>query len=104
MHLDGATIGQYRIIEQIGRGGMAMVYRAHDPRFGRDVAIKVLPREFLHDPMFRERFQREARMIAQIEHSAIVPVHDYGEYEGQPFLVMRFMPNGLMGLVPRREQ
>ncbi len=89
-----STLDRYQIVAELGRGGMAMVYRAHDPRFGRDVAIKVLPREFLHDPMFRERFAREARMIAQIEHSAIVPVHDYGEYDGQPYLVMRYMPGG----------
>lgn len=88
------SLDRYQIIDRLGQGGMATVYHAHDPRFGRDVALKVLPREFLHDVTFRERFEREARIIAQLEHSAIVPVHDYGESEGQPFLVMRYMTGG----------
>jgi hypothetical protein len=73
---------------------MATVYHAHDPRFRRDVAIKVLPREFLHDPAFRARFEREAQTIAALEHPAIVPVYDFGEADGQPYLVMRYMPGG----------
>ncbi|MCB8945574.1 MAG: serine/threonine protein kinase [Ardenticatenaceae bacterium] len=88
------TIGRYTIDSEIGRGGMATVYKAHDPRFERTVAIKVLPREFLHDPEFRARFEREARTIAALEHSAIVPVYDYGEQDGQLYLVMRYMPGG----------
>ncbi|MEZ4644154.1 MAG: protein kinase [Chloroflexota bacterium] len=87
-------IGQYQIIEEIGRGGMATVYRAHDPRFQRDVAIKVLPSQFTHDPMFLSRFEREARTIAMLEHPAIVPVYDFGKEGEQPFLVMRYMPGG----------
>ncbi len=87
-------IDRYEIREQLGRGGMATVYHAYDPHFGRDVAIKVLPREFLHDPTFRARFEREVKAIARLEHSAIVPVHDFGEHEGQPYLVMRYMPGG----------
>jgi len=73
---------------------MATVFQAHDPSFKRDVAIKVLPREFLHDPTFRSRFEREAQTIAALEHPAIVPVYDFGEEEGQPYLVMRYMPGG----------
>lgn len=73
---------------------MATVYEAYDPRFQRTVALKVLPREFLHDPEFRARFEREARTIAQLEHPAIVPVYDFGEDDGQPFLVMRLMRGG----------
>jgi serine/threonine-protein kinase len=87
-------IGQYTIIRELGRGGMATVYLATDPRFDREVALKVLPREFLHDPQFRVRFEREARTIAALEHSAIVPVYDVGEDEGQPFYVMRYMTGG----------
>ena len=87
-------IGRYTVQSEIGRGGMATVYQAHDPRFDRTVAIKVLPREFLHDPEFRARFEREARTIAALEHSAIVPVYDYGEQDGQLYLVMRYMPGG----------
>jgi serine/threonine-protein kinase len=90
------TIGRYIIDSELGRGGMATVYKAQDPRFDRTVAIKVLPREFLHDPEFRARFEREARTIAALEHSAIVPVYDYGEQDGQLYLVMRYMPGGSM--------
>ena len=86
--------GRYQIIRELGRGGMATVYHAHDPRFKRDVALKVMPREFLHDPTFRARFEREAQAIAGLEHSAIVPVYDFGEEQEQPYLVMRFMSGG----------
>ncbi len=85
---------RYEILGELGRGGMATVYRAHDPRFQRPVAIKVLPREFLHDPTFKARFEREAHTIASLEHPAIVPVYDFGEQHGQPYLVMRYMPGG----------
>ena len=59
-------IGRYEVKSELGRGGMATVYHAYDPRFKRDVAIKVLPREFLHDPSFRARFEREAQTIAAL--------------------------------------
>jgi hypothetical protein len=87
-------IGRYEIKGELGRGGMAIVYQAYDPRFERDVAIKILPHEFLYDPSFRARFEREARTIARLEHFAIVPVHDFGEHDGQPYLVMRYMSGG----------
>jgi serine/threonine protein kinase len=87
-------IGRYEILSELGRGGMATVYRAHDPSFDREVAVKVLPREFLHDPQFLGRFQREVKTIAQLEHPAIVPVYDVGEDDGQPFFVMRNMTGG----------
>lgn len=87
-------IGRYEIKDLLGRGGMASVYQAYDPHFERDVAVKILPREFLHDPTFRSRFQREARTIGALEHVAIVPVHDFGEEDGQPYLVMRLMGGG----------
>ena len=73
---------------------MSIVYHAHDARTNRDVALKVLPREFLHDPNFRQRFEREAQTIASLEHPAIVPVYDFGEEGSQPFLVMRHMTGG----------
>jgi serine/threonine-protein kinase len=87
-------IGRYLIRRELGRGGMATVYLAHDPRFGRDVALKALPREFLHDPQFRGRFEREVQTIARLEHPAIVPVYDAGEEDGLPYLVMRYMAGG----------
>jgi serine/threonine protein kinase len=85
--------GRYEIKSEM-RGGMATVFHAYDPTFERDVAIKVLPREFLHDPQFRTRFEREAKTIAALEHPAIVPVYDFGEESGQPFIVMRYMSGG----------
>src|SRR5512138_176666 len=89
------TIGIYEIKSELGRGGMATVYLAYDPRFEREVAVKVLPRELLHaDPQFRLRFEREAKIIAKLEHSAIVPVYDVGEADGQPYFVMRYMNGG----------
>ncbi len=87
-------INRYEIKRELGRGGMASVYEAYDPQFQRPVAVKLLPREFLHDPEFRARFTREARTIAALEHPAIVPVYDFGEENGQPFLVMRLMTGG----------
>jgi serine/threonine protein kinase len=86
--------GRYEIRGELGRGGMATVYHAYDPHFQRDVALKILPRVFMHDEQFRERFIREARAVAALEHWAIVPVHDYGEQDEQPFFVMRYMPGG----------
>lgn len=86
--------GRYEIKRELGRGGMATVYLAFDPRFKREVALKVLPHEFLHDPTFRVRFEREAQTIAALDHPAIVPVFDFGEQDGQPYFVMRYMPGG----------
>ena len=87
-------IGRYEIKSELGRGGMATVYRAYDPRFEREVALKVLPREMMFDGNFRARFEREAKTIASLEHPAIVPVYDVGEEDGQPYFVMRLMPGG----------
>lgn len=92
--LIGQVINGYEIIEELARGGMATVYRAHQISMNRDVALKVLPREFLHEPSFLERFKREASIVARLEHRAIVPVHDYGEWDGIPYIVMRLMEGG----------
>jgi serine/threonine-protein kinase len=88
------TIGRYQIKHEIDHGGMSVVYLAHDPRFDRDVAIKILPHTLQSQKNIRERFDREAKIIASLDHPAIVQVFDYGEDDGQPFLVMRFMPGG----------
>lgn len=88
------TFGRYEIKSLLGQGGMATVHLAYDPHFKRDVAIKVLPRELLHDRTFHSRFEQEAQTIALLEHYAIVPVYDFGKEEGQPFLVMRYMSGG----------
>ncbi len=87
-------IGRYEIKSELGRGGMATVYKALDPSSGREVAVKVLPREFLHDPQFRARFETEIKTVAQLEHPAIVPIYDVGEEDGQPYFVMRNMTGG----------
>ena len=92
----GSNAGPYRIVEPLGRGGMASVYRAYEPALDRYVALKVLPREFLHDPGFAERFQREAKVIAKLEHPNIVPIYNYDidETEGIPWMAMRLVPAG----------
>jgi serine/threonine protein kinase len=90
----GKTIARYEIQSEIGRGGMATVYLAHDPNFRRNVAIKVVSVNFQDNLVFRGRFEREAHLIAKIEHPAIVPVYDFGEQDDQPYLVMRYMPGG----------
>ena len=87
-------IGRYEVIRELGQGGMATVFHARDPRFKRDVAVKVLPKEFLHTKHLKARFERESQTIASLEHQAIVPVYDAGTHEGQPYLVMRFMAGG----------
>ncbi len=87
-------ISRYEVLREIGRGGMAIVYIALDPNFQREVAIKVLPREAMQNAALYERFVREARTIASLEHPAIVPVHDFGEDQGQPFFVMRYLGGG----------
>jgi serine/threonine protein kinase len=86
--------GRYEIRRELGHGGMARVYLAWDPVFEREVAIKVLPRDLSNDTQFRTRFEREAKIVAGLEHPAIVPVYDFGESEGLLYLVMRYMPAG----------
>jgi serine/threonine protein kinase len=94
--LIGKTVGPYRIIEQIGSGGMATVYKAYHPNMDRYVAVKVLPQHLSKDPDFAKRFQREARAIARLEHSHILPVYDYGEYEGITYIAMRYIKAGTL--------
>ncbi len=87
-------IGRYEVESEIGRGGMAIVYLAHDPLTKRQVAIKILPHQFTFDATLRARFQREAETVAALEHPAIVPIYDVGEDKGQPYIVMRHMTGG----------
>lgn len=88
--------GRYEIESELGRGGMAVVYKAHDTELRRTVALKVLPSQFMHDPTFLDRFRRESHTIAQLEHQAIVPLYDFGEHDDQPYLVMRYMSGGTL--------
>jgi tRNA A-37 threonylcarbamoyl transferase component Bud32 len=93
----GQTLGTYQIVEEIGTGGMAKVYKAYDPGTDRHVAIKVLPDHYSSDPVFRERFQREAKAIAKLEHVHILPIFGYGEENSRAYFVMRYMQTGTLG-------
>jgi serine/threonine-protein kinase len=87
----GETVGPYQLIEQLGQGGMAIVFKAFHPKLNRFVAIKVLHQAFTEDENFLARFQRDARVVAQLDHPNIVPIFDFAEYEGRPYLVMKFI-------------
>jgi len=87
----GENVGPYRIIEQLGQGGMATVFKAYHASLDRYVAIKVLHPAFSEDASFEARFQREARVVAKLEHLNIVPIYDYAEHEKRPYLVMKFI-------------
>lgn len=88
---EGENIGPYRIMEQLGQGGMATVFKAYHAALDRYVALKVLHPAFHEDRNFTARFQREARVVAKLEHPNIVPVYDYAEQENRPFLVMKYI-------------
>jgi len=87
----GENVGPYRITAQLGSGGMATVYKAYHAALDRYVAVKVMHAAFREDRSFLARFQREARIVARLEHPHIVPVFDFSEHDGQPYLVMRFI-------------
>ncbi|MFN8381410.1 MAG: protein kinase [Anaerolineales bacterium] len=87
----GENIGPYRIIEQLGQGGMATVYKAYHAALDRYVALKVLHAAFHDDQTFTARFQREARVVARLEHPNIVPIYDYSEHQTRPYLVMKYI-------------
>ena len=81
----GDTVAGYQIEAQIGAGGMATVYQAYHARLDRHVAIKILHDTFVQDDSFLERFEREARIVARLEHPSIVPIYDYAEFDaGSP--------------------
>ncbi len=92
----GQMLGPYRIINQIGKGGMATVYKAYQASVDRYVAIKVLPSQLAESKEFAARFQQEARIIANLEHPHILPVFDYGESDGVAYLVMRYLDAGTL--------
>lgn len=89
---EGDQIGAYEIVGQLGQGGMATVYKAYHQRLDRFVALKLMHDTFLQDDDFRARFQREARIVARLEHPNIVHIYDFNEHDGIPYLVMRFVP------------
>ena len=87
----GENVGPYRIVAQLGSGNMATVFKANHPSLDLYIAIKVLHPAFKQDPDFLSRFQCEARIVAKLQHLAIVPVYDVNEYNGEPYLVMHFI-------------
>ena len=98
-----ALDSEYEILEELGRGGMALVFKANDRQLGREVAVKVLPHAMSFDAEFVERFQREARTSAQLEHPNIIPVYRVGRSGRATYFVMKFLRGGsLSGLLERR--
>ncbi len=95
----GQQISRYEIISEIGSGGFSTVYAAHDPLLDREVALKIMRPLLMSDPDFVTRFQREAQVAANLQHPNIVPIYDYGEYEGRLFLVMKRMQSSLTRLL-----
>lgn len=89
--LEGRRLGHYLVLRQAGQGGMGVVYEAEDTRLGRHVALKLLPASLIGSAAARARFDREARAASALNHPHICTIHDFGEYEGQPFLVMEQM-------------
>jgi len=104
--VSGSTFGVYQILDPLGRGGMATVYKAYEPGLDRYVALKVLPREFLHDEGFAERFKREAKVIARLEHPNIIPIHNFGieEQSRTPWMAMRLISGGALSGVMKKSR
>lgn len=99
---DKLVFGQYEILEKIGIGGMATVYKAHQRKLDRSVAVKIMHQTIAQDENFLARFEREARIIAKLDHPYIVPIYDYDTYENQPYLVMKYVDGQTLKAVLRQ--
>ncbi len=88
----GKTLSHYKIIEKIGQGGMGVVYRAEDTNLGREVAIKVLPEQFTQDPQRLARFEREAKLLASLNHPNIAAIYGFEQADDVLFLVLELVP------------
>ena len=89
--MDGTPFGRYQLVELMGRGGMGEVWRAYDPDMERVVALKVLPKTYAGDKVFRERFRREAQAAAGLDEPHVVPIHEFGEVDGRLYVTMRLI-------------
>src|SRR5918992_1188695 len=98
----GGEFAGYRIQRLIGRGGMSFVYQAESSRMGRVVALKVLAPELAQDDVFRERFVRESRLAASLDHPNIVPIYDAGDEGGLLYIAMRYVGGGLKSLLQQK--
>src|SRR5881396_3191230 len=93
----GTTMGGYHIERLLGRGGMGRVYLAEDTRLGRKVALKLLDPELADDVRFRDRFTRESRLAASLDHPNVVPIYEAGEADGILFIAMRYVEGTDLG-------
>ncbi len=97
----GKTISHYKILEKIGEGGMGEVYRAEDTNLSREVAIKVLPEQFTRDPERLARFEREAKLLASLNHPNIAAIYGLEEADGVRFLALELVPGDPLGQFSR---
>src|ERR671935_1043607 len=99
----GTELAGYRIERVLGRGGMSVVYLAHDPRLKRNVALKLLAPELVQDESFRVRFLRESQLAASLDHPNVVPIYEAGEVDGLLYIAMRYVPGTDLKALLRRE-
>ena len=95
-HLGGKTLGQYQLIESIGQGGMAEIYRAYQPSVKREVVVKVLSHTLRDEPSFVQQFMQEVDVIAHLQHPQIIPIYDFGQHEEDMYIVMAYMRGGTL--------